>query len=653
MTETQKISKPTDETRTNLIEEEDIKNYRYFQSNYLNYLVSAIAIIWAVFQVYTGVFGLLPALVQRSFALGFALLLVFLRYRTKIHNHNDRKKWPILDIIFFSLAFLTTAYLFFNFKTLPYRAGMPTQWDIVFGIIFTLLVFEGTRRTAGIPLVIVAGVFVLYAFVGSYIPGPLGHRGYSLARVINHLYCGTSGLFGVPMYVMTTYVFSFILFGSFLEATGGAKRFMQIAYALTGSSKGGPAKTAVLSSALMGTISGSSLANVVTTGSFTIPLMKKIGYKPSFAGGVEAASSSGGQIMPPVMGAAAFIMAEMIGVPYISLVKAASIPAILYFASVFLMVHFEASKMGLKAIPREELPDLKQSFYQALPLLFPIGAIITLLCLGYSPLKAALYSTLLMVIVSSFSKDTRLTFKDFVKAFETASFNSITVSLACGICGAIVGMVSLTGIGVKLADVIIAVSHGHLFPLLVLTMIASIILGMGLPTTAKYIVLATVAAPALVKLGVPLIASHLFIFYFGVIAEVTPPVALTSYAAAAVAKAPSVETAIEGLKISFAAFLVPFLFVYSPVLLLHEVTAFKFILTMITASLGIVSLAGAMVGYLFSECSLIQRVLLMAGSVSLIFYGFATDLFGIGVLLFVLFLQKGQANKKLTQREVV
>jgi len=535
-----------------LLENEHYKNYRSFKKDGMNLFVTILCVVWTAFQFYTAAFGLFPALIQRSLTLVFALLLAFTYYRTKILQY-DRDKWPIMDIVFFALTAICMVYLIMNYKNLHYRAGMPTQWDVILGLVFILMVFEGVRRALGTPLLFVAVLFVLYALVGLMIPGMLGHRGYSINRVVNQLFCGTSGLFGIPMYVMTTYVFSFIMFGSFLEATGGVRLFIQLAYALTGSSKGGPAKTAVLSSALMGTISGSSLANVVTTGSFTIPLMKKVGYDPAFAGGVEAASSSGGQIMPPVMGAAAFIMAEMIGIPYIRIVFAAIIPATLYFMSIFVMVHFEASRLGLKAIPKEQLPRIGKALKEALPILLPVSAIIALLVMGYSPLKAALYSIILMIITSSLKKETRLGLKDYINAFKKTALNSIGVSLACGICGVIIGMVSLTGVGTKIADAIIVLSHGMLFPTLVLTMIASIILGMGLPTTAKYIVLATVAAPALVKLGVPILTAHMFIFYYGVIAEVTPPVALTSYAAGAIAGASGTKTAINGLKISLAA----------------------------------------------------------------------------------------------------
>lgn len=527
------------------------------------------------------------------------------------------------------------------------RAAVPTSTDIILGIIATLIVLEAARRSIGTPLVIVAIVFISYGFLGPYMPIIIGHRGYSITRIAEHLFLATEGIFGVPLYVMSTYIFAFILFGAFLQSTGGAKRFITLAYALTGASKGGPAKTAVVASGLMGTISGSSLANVVTTGSFTIPLMKKLGYKPSFAGGVEAAASSGGQIMPPIMGAAAFIMVEMTGIPYLQIVKASFIPATLYFISIFIMVHFEAVRLDLKAIPRKDLPDVKESIKNSLPLLIPIFTIIFLLIMGFSPLKAALYSSITMIIMVSFKKETRLSIKDILRTFELAAYNSISITAACAVCGIIIGIVSLTGVGLKFSQIILTISGSNLFITLLLTMITSIILGMGLPTTAKYIVLATIAAPVLVQLGVPLIAAHLFIFYYGVVAEVTPPVALTSYAAAAVAGSPSVETAFKGLRLSFAAFLVPFLFVYNLNLLMYKASFIPLMLTITTSLVGILCLGVGLGGYFITNCKWHERGLLVFASISLIFYGAITDLIGIVILAMIYFIQK-----KRKQREV-
>ena len=624
---------------------EDVYNFRKY-NNILDLLVKTIAISWTIFQVYTSVFGLFPSLIQRPLTLGFGVVLAFLCYRTKF-SKNDKNKLPIYDLIFIILSIICITYPIINFKALASRAAAPISSDIILGTIAILIVLEATRRSIGKPLVIVAIVFILYGFLGPYMPIIIGHRGYSITRIAEHLFLTTEGIFGVPLYVMSTYIYAFILFGAFLQSTGGAKYFITLAYALTGASKGGPAKTAVVASGLMGTISGSSLANVVTTGSFTIPLMKKLGYKPSFAGGVEAAASSGGQIMPPVMGAAAFIMVEMTGIPYLQIIKASFIPATLYFISIFIMVHFEAVRLDLKAIPRKDLPDIKESIKNSLPLLIPIFTIIFLLIVGFSPLKAALYSAITMIIMVSFKKETRLSIKDILRTFELAAYNSIAITAACAVCGIIIGIVSLTGVGLKFSQIILTISGNNLFITLLLTMITSIILGMGLPTTAKYIVLATIAAPVLVKLGVPLIAAHLFIFYYGVVAEVTPPVALTSYAAAAIAGSPSVETAFNGLRLSFAAFLVPFLFIYNPKLLMYNVSFIPLMLTIVTSLVGILCLGVGLGGYFITNCKWYERGLLVFASVSLIFHGVATDLTGIVILAIIYFIQK-----KRKQREV-
>jgi TRAP transporter 4TM/12TM fusion protein len=471
-------------------------------------------------------------------------------------------------------------------------------------------------------------------------PRLIGHRGYDIHRVAAQMFLTAEGIFGTPMAVMTTFVFAFVVFGCFLEVTGGAKLFIDLAFALTGRFAGGPAKTAVVASGLLGTISGSSLANVVTTGSFTIPLMKSCGYKPSFAGGVEASSSSAGQIMPPVMGAAAFIMAEMTGISYLKICVSAAIPAVLYYLSVLLSVDLEARRMKLKTVPKEQIPALWATTKRCLPLLFPVFTLIGLLVAGYTPLKAALYATLVMVVGSFFSKETRMTPSRFYEAITKSSYNSITVCAACAICGIVTGVITLTGIGLKLSDLILQLSGGQLLPTLLLTMVASIILGMGLPTTAKYIVLSAIAAPALVKLGVPLVGAHLFILYFGVIAEVTPPVALTSYAGAAIAKAPGVETALQGLKISIGAFFIPFMFCYYPSLLFVDVTSLSMLSGLFSSFIGITCLASASIGYFFGPLKPWLRLVMLFGTMMVIHPSTMTDILGVVLIVVVIAYQK-------------
>ena len=600
-------------------------------------ITAALALAWALFQIYTGIMGLYPALIQRTITLSFGLALCFICFKFK---KSDDSKVEIYDWICVLLAFSIPLYIISTFDTLVTRGGAPTNLDIVLGIVLVLLVIEATRRCVGLPLVIVALVFLGYAFWGPYMPTLIGHRGYDLHRIAAQMFLTAEGIFGTPMAVMTTFVFAFIVFGCFLEVTGGAKLFIDLAFALTGRFAGGPAKTAVVASGLLGTISGSSLANVVTTGSFTIPLMKSCGYKPSFAGGVEASASSAGQIMPPVMGAAAFIMSEMTGIPYLSICLSAAIPALLYYVSVMLSVDLEARRTNLKTVNEDEIPPLWSTTKRCLPLLLPIATLIGLLVVGYTPLKAALYSTMVMIVGSFFSKETRMNKDRFYEALTKSSYNSISVCVACAICGIVTGVITLTGIGLKLSDLILQLSGGNLLYTLLLTMVASIILGMGLPTTAKYIVLSSIAAPALVKLGVPLVGAHLFILYFGVIAEVTPPVALTSYAGAAIAKAPGVETALQGLKISIGAFFIPFMFCYYPSLLFINTSLSGMLSGLFSSFVGLTCLSSASIGYFFGPMKVWIRMVMFIGVLFVIHPSPVTDIAGVAVILGVFAYQK-------------
>jgi len=624
------------------IDDQDYSDLEQEKENRLDYLgktlyvvIGTIAVAWSLFQIYTGFFGLLPAVLQRATTLGFALVLTFFCYGIK-RKGGKKERVSIIDYILIMLSITVVIYLFINYKQLIMRGGSPLVSDIVMGCIAILLVIEATRRVVGLPLVIVAVLFLAYAFLGPIFPGMLGHRGYDIGRVASQMYITLEGILGTPMSVATTFVFAFILFGSFLEATGGAKQFIDLAFSMTGKYVGGPAKTAVIASGLLGTISGSSLANVVTTGSFTIPLMKKTGYKASFAGGVESSASSAGQIMPPVMGAAAFIMAETTGIPYLKICIAAAIPAILYYLAVFLSVDMEARRTRLKGIPQDQVPSFLPTLKKSAPLLIPLIIIVVLLIMGFSPLRAALVSTIVMVLCSFSSKRTRPSFSTIVDALRKTALSAVSVTIACAICGIITGIITLTGLGLKLSDLILAASGGVLLPTLFLTMIASIILGMGLPTTAKYIVLSAIAAPAMTRLGVPLIGAHMFILYFGVIAELTPPVALTSYAGAAVAKAPGMETALQGLKISISAFFIPFMFIMYPALLFENVTVSGMITGLLSSFLGVTCLAAASIGYLFGQLNIYQRAALFLSAFLLVHTGILTDAGGILILVFVI-----------------
>ncbi len=593
-------------------------------------LITAIAIAMSLFHLYTAGFGLLLTMKQRALHLLFVFVLGFLMYPARKKSRRDRIAF--LDWIFAVLGIVVTGYILFNYEALVRRGGLPTSTDLLLGLITVLLVLEITRRSIGPELPTIALIFIAYAFLGPHIPGQLGHRGYSYIRVLDQLYTTTEGVFGTPLGVSATFVFMFILFGSFLDITGVGQFFIDVAFAAAGHRKGGPAKAAVLASGFMGSISGSSIANTVTTGAFTIPLMKKIGYKPNFAGAVEAAASTGGQILPPVMGAAAFIMSEFTNIPYIRIVASAVVPALLYYLGVMFMVHLQASKQGLEGIPKAELPSFKHTMVMGFHLILPLIGVVLFL-IRYSPLRAAFLSILVALGVCLVRKHTRIKPTAILVALEDGAKKAISVAAACACAGIIVGVVTLTGLGLTFANVIISLAGGMLLPTLFLTMIASIILGMGLPTTAKYIVLATMAAPALVQLGVPLIAAHLFILYFGVIADVTPPVALAAYAGAGIAGGESFKTGVQALKLASAGFLIPFIFAISPELLLVDVTVMQAIGAIATACIGVIAFASGVQNYFLSKTLIWERLLFIVGALLLINPDVMMDLIGIAVVV--------------------
>ena len=610
-------------------------------------IVKIICILFSLFQLYTAAFGVYEAQIQRSIHLGFVLVLVYLLYPARLSQRKTGLK--VTDVIFAALGLAVGAYVVIEYTDLMMRAGLPTTGDIVFGGICILLVLEASRRVVGLPITIVGIVFLAYAYFGPYFPGMFAHRGFSYTRIITHMYVTTEGILGMPLGVASTFVYLFILFGAFLHKTGLGKFFIDLALAATGHRIGGPAKVAVMASGLFGTISGSSVANVVTTGTFTIPLMKSIGYKAEFAGAVEAAASTGGQLMPPIMGAAAFVMSQFIGISYIEIAIAAALPAILYYLAVGLMVHFEAKRLGLKGIPKENLPQVKKVFAEGWHLLLPLFVIVYLLVKGYTPLRAALVCIIVTVAIAMLRKNTRLNGKDILDALENGARSAIGVSAACACAGIIIGVVTLTGVGLKIANGIVVLSGGSFFFTLVLTMIASIILGMGLPTTAKYIVLASMAAPAIMKFGVPILAAHLFIFYFGIVADLTPPVALAAYAGAGVAGGDPVKTGFNGLKLALAGFMIPYIFVYNPGLLLIDTTLPEIILMIGTSLLGAFALALGGSGYWMRNLNILERIIFFGAAVTLIFPGVVTDSVGVGIMAVMWFLQK-RSVKNLPQQ---
>ena len=633
-------------------------SYRTF-AGWLELLVKVICIAFSAFHLYTAAMGAYPPQIQRAAHLGFVLVLIYLLYPARATASKHKLAW--YDALLALAGGTVCAYIIWNYDVIVLDAGPPTEMDFWFGCAAILLVLEATRRIVGLPITLVAVVFLLYAKFGNLIPGMLGHRGFSIERIVGHMYLTTEGLFGMPLGVSASFVFLFILFGAFLHSTGLGKFFIDLALAAAGRYVGGPAKVAVLASGFFGTISGSSVANTVSTGTFTIPLMKSVGYRGAFAGAVEAASSTGGQIMPPIMGAAAFIMAQFLGMGYAEIAKAALIPALLYYLAVGFMVHMEAKRLGLVGIPRERLPRTWLVLRQGGYLLIPILVLIWLLMQGYTPLKSAYYCIITTVLISllannikavagasasnisetrAFIECNKLAFKDILLAMENGGRLALGVAAACACTGFVIGVVSLTGLGLKLANAILTLSAGNLALTLVLTMLASIVLGMGLPTTAKYIVLATIAAPAITQLGVPVLAAHLFILYFGILADLTPPVALAAYAAAGIARSEPNATGFMAVKLAFAGFLIPYIFCYNPGLLMIGASNMEVLFIVLTAGVGIASLSFASVGYWLRDLFIWERLLLVAAAITLITPGLITDIVGISLMTVTFALQR-------------
>lgn len=607
-------------------------------------IVAAIAITFSVFQLYTAIFGVLDAQLQRAIHLGFGLALAYLLYPFRRAWTRDHYFHPI-DIVFAVLGAATPAYLVIQYRELITRAGTVSPVDTVVGGLGILLVIEATRRVVGLPMVTVVLAFIAYAFLGPYMPGVLAHRGLTPEQLIGHLYFTTEGIFGIPLGVSSTFIFLFILFGAYLESTGLGKFFIDLANAVAGWASGGPAKVAVLSSGLMGTVSGSSVANVVGTGSLTIPMMKKLGYNANFAGAVEAAASTGGQLMPPVMGAAAFLMAEFVGVPYIDVVKAAAIPALLYFTGVWLGVHFEAKRKKLKGIPRAELPNpltlLKERGHLAIPLI----VIVYLLVSGYTPMRAALVAIFLSILCAMLRKSTRMKPIEIVYGLERGAKGVLGVLVACASAGIIIGVVTKTGVGLRLASGLIDLAGGMLLPAMFFTMITAIVLGMGVPTTANYVITSTIAAPALEQMGVPVLAAHMFVFYFGIIADVTPPVALAAYAGAGISGGNALKTGVHASKLAIAAFIIPYVFVLSPVLLMVDATPLALVSVTLSALLGMIAISSALCGFLADHCRPYERLLLIIAGLLMIKPGGITDLVGLVLFVVILVMQYRRAKE--------
>ena len=592
----------------------------------VRYLLAAFALL----MVYMNLFANWDERVRRSLFVGIVIILSFLVYPAK-KGSTKKNHIPIYDIVLMVLGAGAYFYFVINFKTIIGHATRISQLEVIVGIIGILVLAETCRRVVGIPILCVATVFIGYAFYSGLGAG----RAFPqvLKSIVYNLFYTTSGVIGTPIGVCSTYIALFILFGAFLEATGISEFFIQLANSLAGASTGGPAKVAVISSALCGMVSGSSVGNTVTTGSVTIPLMKKTGYKGEFAGAVEAAASTGGQIMPPIMGAAAFLMAEMVGVQYSEIAMRAIFPALLYFTGIFITVHLEAKRLGLKGIAKEDLPKFVPLFIRQGYLLIPLVTLVAMVMMGYTMSRSAVIATLLAILVSIPTKSTRMNPTRFVNALETGGKNTLSVAVACGIAGIIAGVVTMTGLGQILISAIVSVAGDRVIIALFLTMLTCIVLGMGVPTTANYIIMATTCAPILVNgMGINKIAANMFVFYFGIVADITPPVALAAYAGSAIAKSNPMKTALNASRLAIAAFIVPYIFAFNPAMLFIDADVVQVVIIIVTSLVGLTGVAGGLEGYMVTNMNPIQRILAVVGGLCLIIPGTITDLAGIAIV---------------------
>ena len=604
-------------------------------------VIKVLLAAFSLFMIYMNLFAVWDERIRRPLFLGVVIVFVFVLFPARKSAGRPQKvnRIPIYDIVIAALGSGSFFYFVANCKAIVDRATRINNTEIILGVIGILVLAECCRRVTGIPILVVAGCFILYAFVTNLANGKALYK--VLRSVVYNLFYTTNGIIGTPIGVCSTYIVLFIIFGAFLEATGIADFFIQCANCIAGSASGGPAKVAVISSALCGMVSGSSVGNTVTTGSVTIPMMKSTGYPGEFAGAVEAAASTGGQIMPPIMGAAAFLMAEMVGVPYSNIVIRAILPAVLYFTGIFLMVHLRAKRLGLEGIPKSELPKVKK-LLPKLYLLIPLVALVYLITSGYTMSRAAIIATLLCIVVSVFDKEHRMSPKKFLDALETGAKNTLSIAVACGIAGIIAGVVTMTGLGQVFITAIVGISHGHLMIALIFTMICCIILGMGVPTTATYIIMATTCAPIMTTgMGLNSLCASMFVFYFGIVADITPPVALAAYAGSAIAKSDPMRTALNASKLAIAAFLIPYMFCLNPAMLLIDTTAAEFVVIIITSVVGMYAISAAMEGYMLTSLNPVLRIILLAAGLMLIYPGTATDIIGTAITagVFIIELQ--------------
>ncbi len=607
--------------------------------------VNIVLAAFSCFSIYVTLFATWLDLIRYPSFLACIIVIGYLNFPAKKGAHKPNSM-PWYDWLLMVLGAAAFFYVVVNAQSLTVRLGTLNikSYEIVIGIIGIIALAELCRRSVGLPILCVASAFLLYALYYYCFSRNMG-AARAIRQVTIGLFYQTTGVLTTPVQVCAKFIVVFIIFGAFLERTGISDFFINLANCLAGSSSGGPAKVAVISSALCGMVSGSSVGNTVTTGSVTIPMMKKTGYKGEFAGAVEAAASTGGQIMPPIMGAAAFLMAEYVGVPYSDIIVRAILPAVLYFLGIFICVHLEARKLGLRGIPREELPRFSH-LVGKIYLLLPLVALVYLVSSGRRTMAySAAISIVIAIVVSLFNKDTRMTPAVFFDALAAGAKSCITVAAACGMAGVIAGCINMTGLASKLITGIVSISGGRVIIALLLTMLCCIVLGMGVPTTANYCIMASTCAPILIQMGIPQMAAHFFVFYFGIVADITPPVALAAYAGSAIAKSPPMKTAFNATKLAIAAFVVPYIFALNPAMLLIDTTVLEVVQIVITSLFGIFGVAAAMNGFLFKKANWLVRALLCAGGLMMLYPGNLTDFVGIALLLVLLAWQYFGAKK--------
>ena len=598
-------------------------------------IVKIITIAFSVWCIYVTLFATFLEEIRLTSFLGLIILLGFLVYPAKKGDIRENHM-PWYDMVLMALGVCSFFYFTFNANAIVQQGTRFAPYQIAIGIVGIIILLELTRRCVGIPILIVALIFVVYALgIGLTNPSFFGRVRY----FVRNIFYTKEGILSTPINVCSRYIVIFIIFGAFLERTGISQFFINLANCAAGKYSGGPAKVSVISSALCGMVSGSSVGNTVTTGSVTIPMMKKTGFRPEFAGAVEAAASTGGQIMPPIMGAAAFLVADFLGVPYSTILVAAIIPALLYFIGIFISVHLEAKKEGLSGIPADQLPHFGQ-LAKKIYLLLPLVMLVVWVSGNYMTMqRAATYAILLSILVSLFDKDNRITPRKFFDALEAGGKGTITVAAACGVAGIISGSITMTGLANEMINGIIAVAGSHLIIALLLTMLCCIVLGMGVPTTATYCIMAATCAPILIRMGVPAIAAHFFVFYFGIVADITPPVALAAYAGAAIAKSNPMKTALRASQLAIAAFMVPYVICYNPALILVDSTPLQVVIVFCTTLIGLFALAAAFEGYVFTRTPVWMRPLFALGGILLIAPETVTDVIGLLLVFAGLLIQ--------------